>query len=474
MMQSLILVFFMKKLQRHPLITGTIVLTITGLISRIIGFFYRIYLSRLFGEEGMGIYQLLSPVLALSFSLTAAGYQTAISKFVAEGAAREKHASYKPLIAGLSISIPLSLICNAVVYLGSEYIASSFLMETRCASMLRILSFSIPLSAVHSCINGYFYGVKKTGIPAATQLLEQCCRVGCVYAVAGYAIAQGSSPSINVAVLGLVVGELFSMLMSVIAVYLGYCRERSLSPAAGKDILASASSGCLGARNTTMNVYRQLLGMALPLTANRIVLNMLQSVEAVSIPSKLRLYGYDNVTALSVYGVLTGMAMPLIFFPNALTNSVSVLLLPIISESYALGDMETVKKSTLKTVKYCAVLGFICMGGFLALGRWAGVTLFNSELAGHFIVTLSFICPFIYLDTTLSSILQGLGMAGRIFFMNVTCLLVRLGFIFYAVPIFGITGYLWGILASQMLLCVLYLGCLFLMNTKRKKRSLKK
>ena len=64
---------------RHPLVMGTVILTATGLITRVIGFFYRIYLSRQFGEEGMGIYQLLSPVLALSFSLTAAGFQTAIS-----------------------------------------------------------------------------------------------------------------------------------------------------------------------------------------------------------------------------------------------------------------------------------------------------------------------------------------------------------------------------------------------------------
>ena len=85
-------------------------------------------------------------------------------------------------------------------------------------------------------------------------------------------------------------------------------------------------------------VYRDLLGMALPLTANRIVLNILQSIEAVSIPQKLLLYGYDTTTALSVYGVLTGMAMPMIFFPNALTSSVAVLLLPTISENHAKGE----------------------------------------------------------------------------------------------------------------------------------------
>ena len=70
------------------------------------------------------------------------------------------------------------------------------------------------------------------------------------------------------------------------------------------------------------------------------------------------------------------------------------------------------------------------------------------------------ICPFLYLDTTLSSILQGLGLAGHIFTMNVICLLIRLGFVFLAVPRYGITGYLWGLLASQLTLGLLYLGCL--------------
>ena len=154
------------------------------------------------------------------------------------------------------------------------------------------------------------------------------------------------------------------------------------------------------------------------------------------------------------------MAMPFIFFPNALTSSVAVLLLPIISESYALGNMDAVKKATVRTIKYCGLMGFCCMGIFVLFGRWAGTTLFDSPLAGYFITVLGFICPFLYLDTTLSSILQGLGLAGHIFTMNVVCLLIRLGFVFLAVPGFGITGYLWGLLASQLILGLLYLCCL--------------
>ena len=450
----------MKKklsLNGRPLIMGTFILTATGLITRTIGFFYRIYLSRLFGEEGMGIYQLLSPVLSIAFSLSAAAYQTAISKFVAEYTTR-KTKRFQPLIVGLTISVPLSLLCCAVIYTQAPLIAAKLLLEPRTESMLRILAFSIPFSSIHSCINGYFYGVKKTGAPAAAQLLEQLARVGCVYLVSSAALAQGKSPSINVAVLGLAVGEFVSMLVSLAAI-LQVLHKHTLAslhvdiPAGDRPRSHSSTPH--------PNILLKILGMALPLTLNRIVLNLLQSVESVSIPARLRLYGYDASTALSVYGVLTGMAMPLIFFPNALTNSVSVLLLPLISETYALGDMQRVKAAILRTVKFCGVMGFICMSIFFILGDYAGNTLFDSPLAGHFITTLSFLCPFLYLDSTLSSILQGLGKSGTIFVMNIIALLLRLLFVFQAIPVFGITGYLWGMLASQILLSLLYLVCLY-------------
>lgn len=471
----------MKISKQHPLVAGTILLTATGLISRLIGFFYRIYLSRLFGEEGMGIYQLLGPVLSISFSLTAAGYQTAVSKMVAESVATCKRPSAKPVWVGLSISLPLSCLCTAVVYLGADFIAQYLLQEPRTTFMLKILAFSIPFSSVHACINGYFYGIKRAGSPAVGQLFEQLVRVGCVYFFSAYSLANGTAPSVTIAVWGLAIGEFCSLIQSIVS-FLPYCSPKYVCRKLSKAYVDITASNKLssGLRSThpgrghghpcaqCMSLYPNLLAMVLPLTANRIVLNILQSVESVSLPSKLRLYGYDTVTSLSVYGVLTGMAMPFIFFPNALTGSVAVLLLPIISEKYALGDMTGVRQATLRTVKYCSLMGIGCLIIFVSFGDWMGSTLFDSPLAGYFIKTLGFLCPFLYLDTTLSSILQGLGQAGKLFIMNVISLLVRLAFVFLVVPHFGITGYLWGLLAGQIITGILYLSCLghFLTKTK--------
>lgn len=452
-------------LSSRPLVRGTLILTVTGLITRVIGFFYRIYLSRLFGEEGMGIYQLIAPVLSLSFSLCAASYQTAISKFVAEYTA-QKGMRFRTLFAGLAISIPLSLACTAFLFLKADFIAAKLLMEPRTASMMCILAFSVPFSSIHACINGYFYGVKRTGPPAVSQLIEQLTRVGCVWFVSQRLILSGQTPSINVAILGLTVGELVSMgvcIAAILPVY--YARESSKSETASHSLSAHDRSACAPVSLRT-GLLSSVFCMALPLTLNRIVLNLLQSVESVSIPARLRLYGYDNATALSIYGVLTGMALPMIFFPNALTNSVSVLLLPMISEDYARGDLSAVKRTIARTLKFCGIMGLCCLSGFFLLGDFMGISLFDSALAGHFIKTLSFLCPFLYLDATLSSILQGLGKTGTIFFMNMIALLLRLAFVFFAIPRFGITGYLWGMLASQIALSLLYLMSLRLFLKK--------
>lgn len=466
-------------------------MTVTGLVSRFIGFFYRIFLSNVFGAEGMGIYQLISPVLALSFSLTVSGIQTAISKYVAsETATRDYKSSFRTLWAGFLLAMALSVACTLYIYLGADYIARVFLMEERTAPLLRIIALSIPMATVHSCINGYFYGIRKTGIPAFSQLAEQVCRVGSVYLIYFICQKHGLTPTISFAVVGLVIGESASMIVSVVAIL---ARAHRVFPARTHTVINGTSSfasdqrcsplfpvrrSIFGFHPSTFDrnsqslvglvaIYRricgQLLGLAVPLSANRLVLNLLQSVEAIYIPNRLMAYGLSNADALSVYGVLTGMSLPLILFPSAITNSISVLLLPIVSEADASGDQAAVRRAIMTSIRCCLLLGFGCTAMFLLCGRPAGRLLFHSELAGSFILTLSFICPFMYIASTLNSILNGLGKTIQTFLFSVVSLLLRLLFVFIAIPVYGIKGYLWGILASQMLqtlLCTVSALCI--------------
>lgn len=455
--------------RNRTFIKGTLILTLTGLLSRVIGFFYRIYLSRLFGEEGMGIYQLLSPVLALSFSLCAAGIQTAISKYVAASVAKGNcKDSYRYLFTGLFLSLLLSVPCMLLLLMFSDFVAVHFLLEARTASMLRIIALSIPAGAVHSCINGYYYGIKKTMLPSSTQIIEQFMRFFCVLAADFLARRSHTVPHINAAVVGLVVGECAAMLISLLAIYFRFYREEA---GAGKSSLPYSNAG--GGRHTMpmsntaafgisrFHAVKNLLVLAFPLTVSRIVVNLLQSVEAVAIPSRLCRYGYDSVTALSVYGVLTGMALPLLFFPNALTGSMSLLLLPMVSEADAKGNTDAVKNTTLKTIQSCLLLGAACTLFFFLSGSFLGRFLFHSELAGRYIRSLSLLCPFLYLCTTLSGILHGLGKAVSVFFVNVFSLSLRLLSVFFLIPAFGIDCYILSMVLSQLLSAFFYLFLLY-------------
>lgn len=445
------------QLFRHksPLITGTIILTVTGFVSRFIGFFYRIFLSRLFGAEGMGIYQLISPVLALSFSLTVAGMQTAISKYVAgETISRDYRSSALHLFTGFVLSMAASVLCTVGIYCFADEIAVSFLLEARTAPLLRIIALSIPMATVHSCINGYFYGIRKTSIPAICQLSEQLIRVGSVYIIYYFCLKQGLTPTISFAVVGLVIGESASMLVSLIAVraHFDHVVPKQYGP------LLSVNGASF------VEASKRLLALAIPLSLNRVIINFLQSIEAVFIPNRLMSYGYDNATALSVYGVLTGMAMPLIFFPSAITNSICVLLLPIVSEADASDNTGTIRKAINKSISYGFGLGILFTALFLLFGRFLGNLLYQSSLAGSFILVLSFLCPLTYIASTLNSILNGLGKTGLTFIYSMVSLLVRLGFVFFVVPIFGIHGYLCGLIVSQMVQTLL---CMFAVRKYR-------
>lgn len=439
----------------NPLITGTLILTVTGFVSRFIGFFYRIFLSRLFGAEGMGIYQLISPVLALSFSLTVAGMQTAISKYVArETISKDYRSSAMYLFSGFILSMVVSILCTIGIYCYADEIAIHFLLEPRTAPLLRIIALSIPMATVHSCISGYFYGIRQTTVPSLCQLSEQIIRVGSVYIIYYFCLKHNMTPTISFAVVGLVIGESASMLVSLIAVRAHFTNvvPKNYGPLLTLTFPSLCQTG------------RQLLKLAVPLSLNRIIINFLQSIEAIFIPNRLMYYGYDNATSLSIYGVLTGMSLPLILFPNAITNSICVLLLPIVSEADAADNISTIKKAVQKSIRYGFLLGVFFTSIFLFSGKLLGNLLYQSSLAGNFIIVLSFLCPLMYIASTLGSILNGLGKTSLTFLYSMISLLVRLGFVFFGIPILGIHGYLWGLLVSQTVQTLL---CLFAVRKYR-------
>lgn len=422
---------------KNSFLQGTLLLTFAAIISRLLGFFYRIFLANTIGAEGMGIYQLIFPIYGLCFSLCASGIETAVSKLTAE-----KYALKKPqeaagiLKTALLLTLVLSLSCSLLLHQYAEIIAKYFLKEIRCTQLLRLLAITIPFGTTQSCLCGYYFGIHKSAVPSFAQLTEQGIRIGTTILLYRIYLTNGFEISPTLAVLGLIGGEVFSFLFTITC--FSFNKSLRLSFSFRKNFV----------------YLQEISAIAVPLTVGRICVTLLTSLEATMLPQALRAFGLDQRTALSTYGVLTGMVLPFILFPNAFTGSLSIMLLPKISQFHAEGQETKLRTIIQKTFSLCLLLGCTALCFFLLCGKRLGLLVFSNPSAGSFLTLISWICPFLYLNTTLSGILNGLGRIQLTFFQGIFSLFLRIVFICLTVPHIGIYGYLLGLFLSQIFLTV--------------------
>lgn len=431
-------------MKKNTILKGTLILTLAGLITRIIGFFYKIYLSNTLGAEMLGIYQLVFPIYSICFTLYAGGIQTAISKLVAAECGNTKSRNISNILkVSLVCSVSIAFVLSILVYRNADYIANYIILEPSCKRSLEIISIVFPFCGITSCINGFYYGLKMAQVPATTQLLEQLVRVICVYVIALYMGNGNHAVTCELAVFGVVIGEIASNIYNITSLFIS------------KKGLPHHINNSANVQATKTSILKPLFLLAIPLTANHLIISILHSFESILIPSMLKKSGLSASDALSIYGIFTGMSLPFILFPSTITNSLSVLLLPTVSEAHAKQNQTLITQTTSITIKYSLIIGIFSTGFFLLFGNIIGTCIFKNTLAGNFLVILSWLCPFLYLTTTLSSIINGLGKTHMTFFNTVIGLFIRILFVIYLVPTRGISGYLVGMLISQLSITLL-------------------
>lgn len=418
---------------KNPIVTGTFFLTAAGIVTKLIGFFYRIFLSRTFHEESLGIFGLIGPVMMLMHAVCASGIQNAITRFVAASKKGKSSEAYGFLFTGIAISTFLSGAMAYLIFRHAPYIALQLIGERRCIPLLRICTLSFPLATLHSCINGFFYGQKRAAIPAWSMIIEQSCRVVTVYILCRLSVESGLNISLSYICVGLLAGEFASALFS--------CFMLAVRP--GKAAFSIRNS-------LSLSKGKSIVSLALPISLNRICISFISSVETIQLPKMLVASGLSTSNALSLYGVFSGMAIPLIMFPSAFTGSVASLLLPSVSEAQAQGNEQRIRKTICLTIGFCFLLGVFCFLFFFTFADLLGELLFGSDIAASQIRALSFVCPFLYMSGTLCSILHGLGKTGITFLFNVSSILLRLAFVLFVVPSIGFSGYIYGTLLSQI------------------------
>lgn len=423
---------------KNQLLRGTLILTVAGFVTRLIGFGYRIFLADELGEVNLGIYQLIFPVYAICFTIYAAGIQTAVSQMISHNSAQKQESILK---SSIMLSLIFSLSLSFIIHFFRYPIATRFLGTEQAGTLLGILAYIFPFCGITSVINGYFYGINRAKIPAVTQIIEQLMRVVFVIVVC-FSFATNQQ-SIYIAVLGLVIGELCSNLYNIYHVKKCISIRRLIQ-----------SKLCIG----------KILRLSLPLSGTKLVVALLGSIESILIPVILQRYGYSLEVSIGLYGILTGVVLPFVLFPGTITNSLSVLLLPAIAKASGSNNQQQIRNTSSLTVRYSLLLGVLTSSLFLNFGVEIGEFIFHSENAGKLLTVMAFLCPFLYTTTTLGSIINGLGKTGITFIFTVIGLVVRILCLLFIAPKFGIYGYIMGMLVSQILICLLHGGYLLKTN----------
>lgn len=428
-------------MSKKVFLKGTLILACTGLVSRVAGFFYRIFLSHAIGAEGLGLYQLVVPLQGLLAALSYAGIQAALSRLIAARLAlQEKREARFSLFAGTLASVLFSGVIGFLLFQNADFFAAVILKAPQTSGLLKLTAAGVPVCAIHSCIDSYYYARKKAAVPAAVQLTEQAVRIGATYVLYLVSLSEGREITALIAAGGSLAGEAAASLVSllIISFYFGNHPVKEKTPF------------------QAFSLIKELFTLAFPISLNRILLTLLGSIEVVLIPQMLLRFGMASSDALKVYGIFTGMALPLLLFPSTLTASASVMLVPSIAQLDALGNEKQIRRVTDQTFFLCMFLGFLCGSGFFLLGPFLGRLLFHSETAGIYIRYLSFVCPFLYTNTMLTSILQGLGRPGRCLIHSIAGILIRIFSVVFLIPRIGIRGYFYGIFLGELLLSLLH------------------
>ena len=533
-----------KNRLKSNIIKGTLILSCASILSRIIGFIYRIYLADILGEQLLGTYQLIFPIYVLCFTIYGAGMQSAISQVVAtligknnthskddglKGSVSKdrslknsnlkyrssKNGNFKDntsknnnksslvkgnypfvsssarnitprtiLLAGTILSFILALFLSIFINFNSKWIACNILMVPDCDIYLKLLTYLFPFCSISACICGYQYGLENAKPPAIAGIIEQITRILFVFIVQGF--FSYKEICCQIAVYGLTVGEFFGFLYNMSTIKnkkrnnKKHISDKNLNNDNAKlhsESLHSKRQHAYNAKSDNQQFKRQelknktfnkrknkislkesfklLLPVFISLTSIKLTISLLHSVESIFIPASLVKYGYTMNEALSVYGIYSGMAMPFIMFPATITMAISTMLLPAVSKAHSSGNKKQIKKLIRRTSYFCLVTGMAATVFFLLFGNICASLFFHNELAGRYLTVMSFLCPFLYLNMTYSSILNGLGKPHMTFVITVVCTLIKILSLMFFVPKYGMIAYIAASLIAEALLCVM-------------------
>ena len=424
-------------------IKNAVILTVSSLFLRFAGIIFKVWLASAIGSEGIGLYQLVFSVYVLASTFATSGISTAVTRLTAdELALGTKKGVIKIFYRCILLTLFLAVITIVILLFGARFIAEQLLSDARATLSIKILSLSLPFMGISSCIRGYFIARRNAAPTASGQIFEQIVRIVVVLlsvkAFAPYGLAYTCA--------AVLFGDTIAEASDCLFLYIRFLNDKKRLP-------KQTSSS-----RPPFSILRAVGHIALPITAGRYLNTGLRTIENILVPKQLSKCNLVYNNALSLFGMIKGMALPVLFFPSTLLNSFSTLLIPEISEASAKKQNGLVKSTVEQILKITAIISFIVGGIFLVAGRKIGFLIYKNNDVGFLLCALSPIVPLMYLDSISDGILKGLDQQLFSFRTAVFDSALRIVLVIFLLPRFGIYGFLGIMYFSNLLTCFLNVG----------------
>ncbi len=397
----------MKK--QNKLYQNASIVTGLSIAERGLGFLYRIVLSRFIGAEGVGLYQVALSHFFLLHTVGAGGLPVTVSRFITRCNAEGKIGDTgKTVGAGLSLSLIFTLpICLIFLCLGDKM--HLLFPDKRVFSLLKILLLVLPFSCLFEVIRASFWGDKKFLVPALLETAEEVATVLVGVALLLFSLRNQTFSAFfgaKQATVALVVAYTFSFACAVVCFI---CSKRKL-------------------KNPTPYL-KPLFGSAMPITAVRFGASLVNSAVAVLLPAMLMKAGITATESMKIYGVLTGMVMPILSLPITVISGLSLVLMPELSNDYYAKNYQKLKANINKGVGFSFLLSCVLIPFFFALGKDMGGLAYSNLLAGEMISKGCLLVLPMSVSIISTSVLNSLGkekLTFLFYFLGAGCMLALL------------------------------------------------
>lgn len=396
-----------NKLKGNKFLSGTLILLTGGFLSKLLGFFLRIIITREIGVEGIGLYSLIMPTFGLFITIATFSFPIAISKLVST----PKRSSKKVIFSTIPISLLLNLITLIIIFLISKPLANVFLKEERLFYPLLCIGFTLPFIGLSSIIKGYYWGKQRMGVYILSNIVEQIVRIIILMYLIPIFIKKGIVSVICIVILVNIVSETSSIIVMLIGLPKGmYIRKDDIKPSK-KDI-------------------KDVMDTSVPSTTSKIIGSVSHFLEPIILTNVLLISGYSQDFIVREYGIINGYALSLLLLPQFFTQSISTSLIPEVSKYYTVKDYKMCKKRIRQITFLSLAIGLASTSLIFINPTYFLKLIYNTNLGETYIKVLAPFFLLYFIETPLSNSLQAMDRSKDAFYITTLCSFIKLALIF--------------------------------------------